>query len=107
MYWKKYILFLILMLLLHQIIFYVLEKLIMTIDGKIRGEKLQYNINREATKILALSSWKIDKYEFLAGEEILPLDQRRVIEQDKFAYSPIGKAIENKQKRLKSMGKST
>ena len=44
------------MLLLHQIIFYVLEKLIMTIDGKIRGEKLQYNINREATKILALSS---------------------------------------------------
>ena len=44
------------MLLLHQIIFYVLEKLIMTIDGKIRGEKLQYNINRKATKILALSS---------------------------------------------------
>ena len=97
MYWKKYILFLLLMLLLHQIIFYVLEKLIMTIDGKIRGEKLQYNINRKATKILALSSWKIDKYEY----------QRRMIEQDKFAYSPIGKAIENKQKRLKSMGKST
>ena len=44
----------------------------MIIDGQIRDEKLQYNINREAAKILALSSNKIDKYEYLAGEEILP-----------------------------------
>ena len=35
----------------------------MTIDGKIRDEKLQYDINREAAKVLALSSTKIDKYE--------------------------------------------
>ena len=34
----------------------------MTIDDKIRDEKLQYYINREATKISALSSGKIDKY---------------------------------------------
>ena len=53
----------------------------MTIGDKIRGEKLQYNINREAAKIPALSSGKIDKYEFLTGEDILPPDQRRVIEE--------------------------
>ena len=60
----------------------------MAIDDKIRDEKLQYNINREVAKISALSSGKIDKYEFLTGEEILPSDQRRVIEQTKFIYSP-------------------
>ena len=41
----------------------------MTIDDQIRDEKLQYDINREAAKILALSSGKIDKYEYLTGEE--------------------------------------
>ena len=40
----------------------------MIIDNKNRGEKLQYNINRETTKISALSSSKIDKYEFVTGE---------------------------------------
>ena len=59
----------------------------MTIDDKIRDEKLQYDINREAAKILALSSGKIDKYDYLAGEGIPPSDQRRVIEQAKFTYS--------------------
>ena len=46
-------------------------KLIMTIDDKIRDEKLQHNINTEAAKISGLSSGKIDKYEYLKGEEIL------------------------------------
>ena len=45
----------------------------MTID-KIRDEKLLYDINRTATKILALSSGKVDKYDYLTGEEILPSD---------------------------------
>ena len=58
----------------------------MTIYDKIRDEKLQYDINDEAAKI--------DKYEYLAGEKILPSDQRRVIKQTKFTYSPLGKAIE-------------
>ena len=44
----------------------------MTVDDKIRDEKLQYDINREVAKISALSSGKIDKYEYLASEEILP-----------------------------------
>ena len=56
----------------------------MTTDDKIRDEKLQYNINREAKKISALSSEKIDKYEYLTGKERLPPNHRRVIGQAKF-----------------------
>ena len=65
----------------------------MAIDDKIRDEKLQYDINREAAKISALSSDKIDRYEDLMGEEILSPDQMRVTEQAKFAYSPSSKAL--------------
>ena len=53
----------------------------MTIDDKIRDEKLQYDINRETATISALFSRKIGKYEYLIGEEILSPDERRVIEQ--------------------------
>ena len=60
----------------------------MTIDDQIRDKKLQYDINREAAKISALSSNKLNKYEYLTGEEILPSNQQRIIEQDKFVYSP-------------------
>ena len=52
----------------------------MTIEDQIRDEKLQYNINREAAKISALSSGKIDKYEYLTVEEILPSNQQQRIE---------------------------
>ena len=44
----------------------------MTIDDKIKDEKIQFNINSKAAIISALSSGKIDKYEYLAGEEIEP-----------------------------------
>ena len=71
----------------------------MTIDDKIRDEKRQYDVNREAAKISALSPGKIDKYEYLTGEEILPSNQRQVIEQAKFAYSPLGKAFEKQTKK--------
>ena len=47
----------------------------MTIDNKFKDEKRQYEINREAAKKSAVSSGKIDKYEYLTGEETLPLDQ--------------------------------
>ena len=43
----------------------------MVIDDQIKDEKLQYDINRETAKISALSSGKIDKHEYLTGEEIL------------------------------------
>ena len=72
----------------------------MAIDDKIRDEKLQYNNNREAAKISALSSGKIDKYEYLTGEEILPSNQKQIIEQAKFTYSPLGKAFEKQTKTI-------
>ena len=49
-------------------IFLIYDKVI-EIDDQIRDEKLQCNANREAAKISALSSNKIDKYEYLTGEE--------------------------------------
>ena len=49
----------------------------MTIDDKIKDEKLQYEITREAAKVSALSSGKIDKYKYLTGEEIPPPDQSK------------------------------
>ena len=56
----------------------------MTIDEKIRDEKLQYNINIEAAKISAPSLGKTDEYEDLTGEEILPCNQSTIIVQAKF-----------------------
>ena len=73
----------------------------MTIEDQIRDEKLQYDINREAAKMSALSSGKIDKYEYLIGEEILPPNQQQIIEQAKFTYSPLGKAFEKETKTIK------
>ena len=77
---------------------------IMTINDQIRDEKLQYDINREAAKILALSSGKIHKYEYLTGEDILPSKQQ-IIEQTKFTYSPLGKAFEKQIKTIEDQGK--
>ena len=77
----------------------------MPYEDKIRDKKLQYDINREAAKISAFSSGKIDKYEYLAGEEILPSDQRKVIEQTKFTYSPLSKALEKETKTIEEQGK--
>ena len=76
----------------------------MIIDDKIRDEKLQYNINREAAKTSALSSGKIHKYEYLTGEDILPLNQQQIIEQAKFTYSPLGKAFEKQIKTIEDQG---
>ena len=72
----------------------------MTIDDQIRDEKLQYDINRKAAEISALSSGKIDKYEYLTGKEILPSNQQQIIEQAKFAYSPLGKVFEKQIKTI-------
>ena len=74
----------------------IIEKVIMTNDDKSRNEKLQYDINKEAERISALSAGKIDKYEYLTGEEILPSDQRKVIQQAKFQKKMIE---ENGKKR--------
>ena len=72
----------------------------MKTHDKIRDEKLQYDIIREAVKHSALPSIKIEKYEYLTGEEILSFDQSRIIEQAKFTYSPLGKAFEKQMKTI-------
>ena len=77
----------------------------MTIEDLMKDEKLQYDINREAAKISALSSGKIDKYEYLTGEKILPSNQQQIIEQVKFTYSPLGKTFEKQTKAIEDQGK--
>ena len=76
----------------------------MTIEDRMKDEKLQYDINREAAKISALSLGKLDKYEYLTGEEILPSNQQQIIQQAKFNYSPLGKAIEKRRKTIEDQG---
>ena len=77
----------------------------MTIEDQIKDEKLQYDVNREAAKISALSSGKIDKYEYLTGGEILPSNQQQIIEPAKFTYSPLGKTFEKQTKIIEDQGK--
>ena len=77
----------------------------MTIEDQLKDEKLQYDINREAAKMSALSSGKLDKHEYLTGEEILPSNQQQIIEQTKFPYSPLGKAFEKQTKTIEDQGK--
>ena len=77
----------------------------MTIYGQIEDGKLQYDINRGATKISALSSGKIGKYEYLTREEIFPSNQKQIIEQAIFTYSTLGKTFEKQTKTIEDQGK--
>ena len=77
----------------------------MTFEDQIKDEKLQYDINREAAKISALSSGKIDKYKYFTGEKILPSNQQQTIEQAKFTYFPLGKTFEKQTKTIEDQGK--
>ena len=77
---------------------------IMTINDQIRDEKLQYDVNREAAKISALSSGKIQKYEYLTGEDILPSKQQQMIEQAKLTYFPLRKTFEKQIKTIEDQG---
>ena len=74
-------------------------KLIKATENKIREEKLQYDINRED-----IYEYRADKYEYLTDEEILPSNQRQIIEQTKFAYSPLGKAFKKQTKTIEYQG---
>ena len=77
----------------------------MTIDDQINDENHQYDINRVAAKISALSSSKIDNYEHLTGEEVLPSSQKEMVKLAKFIYSPIGKAFEKQTKTTEDQAK--
>ena len=69
-----------------------------------------YNIKRETEKI-ALTSGKIDKYWDLACVEIFPSNQRQIIEQATFEYSPLEKVFEKQTEKqvgpIKSLGPSS
>ena len=67
----------------------------MIIDDQNRDIKLQYNIN----------NIKINKYEYLSGEEILPSNQKYIIEKAKFTYSPLRKAFQKQTKAIEDQGK--
>ena len=77
----------------------------MTINNQIKDEKLQYDINREAAKISALSSGKLHKYEYLTGDDILPSNQQQIIEPTKFTYSPLSKSFDKQIKTIEDQGK--
>ena len=76
------------------------------IDQNIKNGKPQCEINREAPKISALLSCKIDKYEYLAHKEILPSGPIHIIQQAKFTYSLLGKAFEKQTRAIEEQGKN-
>ena len=77
----------------------------MAVVSKIGDEKLQYDIDREAAKISALSSGKIDKRKYLTGQKVLCSNQRQVIEQAKFTNSPFGKAFKKQTRIIVDQGR--
>ena len=68
---------------------------------------IRLGMQKISAKISALSSRKIDKYEHLVGQEILPSNQRQIIEQNKFTYFPLGKAFEKQRKTIEEQEKET
>ena len=78
----------------------------MTINDQIKDEKLQYDINREAAKISALSSGRTHKYKYLTGKDILPSSNQKIIAHTRFPYSPLGKAFKKQIETIKIKEKS-
>ena len=72
---------------------YVLEstgkKLVVEVERLFVPPPILNRVNRATVNVSALSSTKIDKYEYLTGDEILPSNQAQIIKQSKFAYSPL------------------
>lgn len=68
-------------------------------------KKLQYNINRKLTKVLVTLSRNIDKYEYLTGTKILPLDQNSMLKRSKFTYSSLEKAFKKQKNTIEKHGK--
>ena len=61
------------------------------LNRKIKQNEVQYDFDREAAKISALSSKNLDKYEYLTGED-LGL-KPSTVEKAKFEYSPLGMSL--------------
>ena len=71
------------------------------IDGKIKANQGQYDLDREAAKFFALSFKELDKYEYLTGEDLGYTPG--LVKQAKFEYSPLGnflnKGLDEKAKK--------
>ena len=64
-----------------------LTKQVEILDDKIKANKAQYDLDRQATKISALSSGKLEKYEYLTGKKLGY--EPDVVQKSKFEYSPL------------------
>ena len=62
------------------------------LDDKIKSNKVQYDLDREAAKISALSSGELQKYEYLTGEDLWYKPD--VVQKARFEYSPLGKVFD-------------
>ena len=80
---------------------------IIRIDDQIKDQKLQYDIDRKAVKISALSSGKIEKYQYYTSEKILPSNQKQITGQAKFTYSHLVKAFEKQTKTIEDQGEKS
>ena len=69
----------------------ILTEQIKTLDDKIRANKAQYDLDRQAAKISALSSSDFEKYEYLTGEDVGCKPD--IVQKAKFEYSPLGKVF--------------
>ena len=78
----------------------------MTTDDKVRDQNPKYDFNREAAKISVLSLGKIDKCEYFADEDILPMHQGRMMKQANFSYSLLGKSFEIQIKTIEDKKKT-
>ena len=68
-----------------------LTKQVKILDDKFKSNKAQYDLDREAAKIGALSSKDLERYEYLTGEDLGY--KQDVIQREKFEYSPLGEAF--------------
>ena len=72
-------------------------------NDKIRDEKLQYDFNKGAVKMPVLLSGKVDKYEYLTGEELLIKEEW--YNKGNFTYSLLGNALEKQTEMIEDQGK--
>ena len=73
------------------------------LDDKIKANQAQYDLEREAAKISALSSKELDKYEYLTGEDLGY--EPGIVERAKFEYSPLGKTLSKGLKKYDKVNK--
>ena len=74
----------------------ILTEQVKILDDKIKANKAQYDLDRKAAKISALSSDELEKYEYLTSEDLGY--KPKVLEKVKFQYLPLGETSKNNAK---------